>query len=176
MAEQVSDTAHELAPRPTVLREPARRVSPRAKWMWALSELIGAVIGAAIVTFVWSRDWIPDFWFHLGFGFFVLEGLLGALVLPWWRYKVHRWEVTDDAVHTQRGRFVVERRIAPMVRIQTVDTERGPLAQLFGLSTVTVTTASASGELKIEGLDRAEADDLAQQLTVLAAVDGGDGT
>ena len=52
--------------------------------------------------------------------------------------RVHRWEVTETAVHTQTGWWVRERRIAPMSRIQTVDHVEGALARLFGLASVTV--------------------------------------
>jgi membrane protein YdbS with pleckstrin-like domain len=86
-------------------------------------------------------------------------------VMPRWRYAVHRWEAAPHAVYTQSGWFDQERRIAPVSRIQTVDTERGPIEQLFGLSNVTVTTASAAGALKINGLDRETADRLVDELT-----------
>src|SRR5919204_259410 len=79
------------------------------------------------------------------------------VVMPRWRYAVHRWEATPHAVYTQSGWFSQERRIAPVSRIQTVDAERPPLEQLFGLADVTVTTASAHGPLHIHGLDRATA-------------------
>ena len=72
-----------------------------------------------------------------------------AVALP-----VHRWEVTDTAVYTQTGWWRRERRIAPMSRIQTVDYVEGAISRLFGLATVTVTTASAAGALEIAGLDR----------------------
>ena len=68
-------------------------------------------------------------------------------VVPSWRYLVHRWEVTDTAVYTQTGWWARERRIAPMSRIQTVDHVEGAISRLFGLATVTVTTASAAGAL-----------------------------
>ena len=67
---------------------------------------------------------------------------------------MHRWEITGTAVYTQTGWWARERRIAPMSRIQTVDHAEGAIARLFGLATVTVTTASAAGALEIEGLDR----------------------
>lgn len=56
-------------------------------------------------------------------------------------------------MYTRAGWVRQQWRVAPMTRIQTVDTVRGPLQQLFGLSTVVVTTASAAGPLRIEGLD-----------------------
>ena len=55
-----------------------------------------------------------------------------------------------------------------MSRIQTVDHLEGAIARLFGLSTVTVTTASAAGALRIEGLDREVALRLVDELTLMA--------
>ncbi|MET9269862.1 PH domain-containing protein [Kribbella sp. NPDC003557] len=97
-------------------------------------------------------------------------------VLPSWWYRVHRWEVTDDAVYVRVGYFWQEWRIAPMSRIQTVDTLRGPVQQPFGLSTLVVTTASAKGALKIRGLDHDVAAELAEQLTRITQATPGDAT
>jgi membrane protein YdbS with pleckstrin-like domain len=97
-------------------------------------------------------------------------------VMPRWRYAVHRWEAAPHAVYTQSGWFDQERRIAPVSRIQTVDSERGPLEQLFGLANVTVTTASAAGALKINGLDRETADRLVDELTAAAQESRDDAT
>jgi hypothetical protein len=97
-------------------------------------------------------------------------------VMPRWRYAVHRWEAAPRAVYTQSGWFDQERRIAPVSRIQTVDTERGPFEQLFGLSSVTVTTASAAGALEIRGLDRDVADRLVDELTGATTMDDADAT
>nr|WP_238362929.1 PH domain-containing protein [Actinopolymorpha pittospori] len=96
--------------------------------------------------------------------------------MPRWRYAVHRWESTAEAVYTQSGWFDQERRIAPISRIQTVDSERGPLEQIFGLSNVTVTTASAAGPLKINGLDRDTAQRLVDDLTSTTQATHGDAT
>jgi hypothetical protein len=79
-------------------------------------------------------------------------------------------------VYTQAGWFNQERRIAPIARVQTVDTQRGPFEQLFGLANVTVTTASAAGPVKIHGLERVDADSLAADLTARAQDSAGDGT
>ena len=95
----------------------------------------------------------------------VVVAVAHLIVMPQWRYNVHRWEVAPQAVYTRSGWLHQESRIAPISRIQTVDSERGPLEQLFGLADVTVTTASAAGPLKIEGLDRATAERLVDELT-----------
>ena len=97
-------------------------------------------------------------------------------VMPRWRYRVHRWEVSPHrGLHPVRL-ATQERRIAPISRIQTVDSQRGPLEQLFGLTNVTVTTASAAGPLHIKGLDDATAQRLVRELTTVTAAAEGDAT
>jgi membrane protein YdbS with pleckstrin-like domain len=97
-------------------------------------------------------------------------------IMPLWRFRVHRWEATPEAVYTQAGWLTQTRRIAPVSRIQTVDTERGPIEQVFGLANVTVTTASAAGPLKIHGLDRDVAQRLVDELTTNTQATTGDAT
>jgi membrane protein YdbS with pleckstrin-like domain len=116
------------------------------------------------------------FWLLLALGVALAIGIPYMVIMPIWRYRVHRWEVTDDAVYTRSGWLWQEWRIAPMSRIQTVDTQRGPLEQAFRLSSVTVTTASAAGPLKIRGLDRQVAEDLAEKLTEVTQANRGDAT
>ena len=90
---------------------------------------------------------------------------------------VHRWEVTKTAVYTQTGWWTRERRIAPMSRIQTVDYAEGAIARLFGLASVTVTTASAAGALEIAGLDKSSAPGTQpEELTLSADTVEGDAT
>ena len=84
--------------------------------------------------------------------------------------------MTDTAVYTQVGWWTRERRIAPMSRIQTVDYSEGAIERLFGLASVTVTTASAAGALEISGLDRELAQRLAEELTLQADTVPGDAT
>ncbi|WP_328679222.1 PH domain-containing protein [Streptomyces sp. NBC_00322] len=103
-------------------------------------------------------------------------GLAGTAFFPAWWFRVHRWEVTDEAVFVRTGALWQEWRIAPMSRIQTVDTVRGPLEQAFRLATVVVTTASSKGAIKIGGLDHELASQLAEQLTRITQATPGDAT
>jgi membrane protein YdbS with pleckstrin-like domain len=160
------------------LRQPSNLVSERAKVFWTVRALIGwtALVGVQLLVLFLS-DSDP----HLGvnIGFLSATALIGAAhlaVMPRWRYRVHRWEVTATACYAQAGWIVQERRIAPLSRIQTVDAHRGPLEQLFSLANVTVTTASAAGPIKIRGLDSLIADQLVDQLTRTTAAAEGDAT
>lgn len=116
------------------------------------------------------------FWLLAPGAVIAVLGLAWVIAMPLWWFKVHRWEVTETAVYTRSGFFWQEWRVAPMSRIQTVDTLRGPLQQMFKLATVTVTTASARGAVKIKGLDHELAASLAEQLTETTQATPGDAT
>ena len=144
--------------------------------MWALGAAIPwafLVIGQLVWFAIDPR--LP--WLHwLAAAVSVLGIVLSVAVVPVWRYRVHRWDVGAQAVYTRTGWLVQERRIAPISRVQTVDTERGPLDRLFGLANVTVTTASSAGAVRIVALDLEVADRVVAQLTDIAAIGAEDAT
>ena len=159
------------------LREPAHLVSPRARVMWFVGGVAQALVLAAAQALWWLVDAEGPRAPHVVLAAaFVVPALAYVVVMPQWRYRVHRWESTPTAVYTQTGWVTQERRIAPVSRIQTVDMTRGPVAQLFRLASVQVTTASAAGPLKIHGLDVDVARRLVDELTTATAAAGGDAT
>ena len=147
------------------LRSPAHRVSPRARRWWALRS--GLTTVAVLVPQVVVAVVLPAYarLLLLTEVATLVLGVAHLLVVPRVRYALHRWEVTDDAVHTLSGWLRLEWRIAPITRVQTGDTDRGPLQRALGLASVTVTTASSSGALTIGGLDADDALGLAERLT-----------
>ena len=158
------------------LRPPKNRVDPRAVRYWMTSEaifngVIALVLGLLAFLIAPARPWLL-----LALAITMAIGIPYMVIMPIWRYRVHRWEITEDAVYTRTGWLWQEWRIAPMSRIQTVDTKRGPLEQAYRLSSVTVTTASAAGPLKIAGLDHEVAADLAGKLTEVTQANRGDAT
>ena len=169
-------TAADDAPAAAALRPPRHRVSPRAVRYWAIRAGLGWLVLIAAQA-VWLGVRPADAGLQAAaLAATVVVAIAHAIGMPRWRYRVHRWEAAPEALYTQVGWFDQERRIAPVSRIQTVDTERGPLEQLLGLATVTVTTASAAGPLRIAGLDRATADALVHELTLAARAGADDAT
>ncbi len=141
--------------------------------MWQLGAGIeGLVLVVVGFVFALTSDAVT-WWMVVALGVLVL---VYVVVVPQWRYLVHRWEATETAVYTQTGWWSLERRIAPMSRIQTVDYAEGAIARLFGLASVTVTTASAAGAISIDGLDRRVARRLVDDLTRQADAVEGDAT
>jgi len=170
-----ADAQPPSAPTPA-LRPPRHRVSPRAIRYWTARAGAGWAV-LLIAEIVWLVAVAGERrWPLIALAVTLVLAAVHLSVMPRWRFAVHRWEAAPDAVYTQSGWFDQERRIAPVSRIQTVDTERGPLEQLFGLSSVTVTTASAAGALEIKGLDRDVADRLVDELTATTVRDAEDAT
>ncbi|MBV9843755.1 MAG: PH domain-containing protein [Kutzneria sp.] len=163
------------------LRAPRQTVSRRAIPYWTVRALLGWLVLAGVQCFLLVVRRGP-FGAHspavlsVTLAVTIVLAIAHLLVMPRWRFRVHRWEITPTAVYTQSGWFDQEWRIAPISRIQTVDTERGPLEQLFGLAKVTVTTASAAGPLHIKVLDTQTAQRVAEDLAAAAGLGGGDAT
>lgn len=158
------------------LADPAHPPSSKAPLVWALSAAV-PWLALAVAQLIWITFSQRMLWLH---GLAGAVTVLGAVVfvglVPLWRYRVHRWEISPQAVYTRSGWFVQERRIAPISRVQTVDTYRGPLDRLFGLANVTVTTASSAGAVHIVALDSGVADHVVAQLTDIAAIGAEDAT
>ena len=143
--------------------------------MWTVTDLL-RFVPVAVVLVLGGGPWN---WFTVPawmWAAYVIVAVAYAGVVPQWRYRVHRWEVTRTAVYTQAGWWARERRIAPMSRVQTVDHREGAISRLFGLATVRVTTASSAGALTIEGLDQHRALDIVEELTRMADSVPGDAT
>lgn len=158
------------------LAEPAHRPSRKAPLVWAIGAAIPWLF-AVVAQIVWVAVDGRFAWLHVLAAVGTLAGIaVFVLVVPLWRYRVHRWDVDPIAVYTRSGWLVQERRIAPISRVQTVDTYRGPLDRLFGLANVTVTTASSAGAVRIVALDSDVADRVVAQLTDIAALSAEDAT
>lgn len=140
--------------------------------MWVLGAAVEGLVALAVLL-VAVLAWDVPWWTLV---LLALAIAVWVAVVPQWRYLVHRWEATETAVYTQTGWWARERRIAPMSRIQTVDYAEGPVERVFGLASVKVTTASASGPLSISGLERDVARRLVDDLTRQADAVAGDAT
>jgi uncharacterized protein len=156
----------------TPVREPAWPLSRSAIGLWVTEGAIASVllgIGAVLfAAFVPAGTPAP---FPLLRWLVPLAVLVYAVVAigirPWVRFRVHRWEVTGEAVYTLTGWLTRTWTLVPISRIQTVDVTRGVLQQLFGLSTVAVMTASSQGTVQVWHLEadvaQRVADDLAHR-------------
>ncbi|MGA8114087.1 MAG: PH domain-containing protein [Actinocatenispora sp.] len=155
---------------PLALRAPRHAVHERARRWWTVQALVvlsGPMLLTALTLLVLSVLFFPAALGWLGpllLVTLILPAVLYLVAMPRWRYRVHAWELGDSSVYAASGWFWQRRRIAPMSRVQTVDTVRGPIQQAFGLATVVVTTASTAGDVTIAGLAEDDAEELARRI------------
>jgi membrane protein YdbS with pleckstrin-like domain len=154
----------------TPVRDPAWPLSRSAIGLWVTEGVLGLLLYGALVTafvlFVPVGGPVPVLRWLLP----TLVGVYAVVAIgirPWIRFRVHRWEVTDEAVYTLTGWLTRTWTLVPISRIQTVDVTRGVLQQLFGLATVAVLTASSQGTVRVWHLEadvaQRVADDLARR-------------
>ena len=150
---------------PTPVREPVWSLSRNAIALWVAQGAVGTLCYGLVVTAFWllvplDAGWAvaPARW--AGAGLVLVYAVLTLAVRPRLRFRVHRWEVTGEAVYTLTGWLTRTWTLVPISRIQTVDVTRGVLQQLFGLSTVAVMTASSQGTVQVWHLEA----DVAQQV------------
>ena len=157
---------------PAPVRDPAWSLSRSAIGLWVAQGVLGTVVyGLAVVLFVLfvpgDAGWLVTVVRWAGPLFVVLYGVVAIGVRPRLRYRVHRWEVTAEAVYTLTGWLTRTWTLVPVSRIQTVDVTRGVVQQLFGLASGAVLTASSQGTVRVPHLEadvaRRVAEDLARR-------------
>jgi membrane protein YdbS with pleckstrin-like domain len=170
MSGNVSYPARPMTTAALPVREPAWSLSRSAIGLWVTEGAIASVFlglgAAAVALFVPASAPVAFLRWALPVAA-VLYAVVTVGVRPWFRFRVHRWEVTADAVYTLTGWLTRTWTLVPISRIQTVDVTRGVLQQLFGLSTVAVLTASSQGTVRVWHLEadvaQRVADDLAHR-------------
>ncbi|WP_158057213.1 PH domain-containing protein [Halorussus halophilus] len=139
---------------------------PRVRLVWGVGTLVTVTILAVVVA-VADR-------FTLGVGLWVglavaLLGLLVGVVYVALKYRVWQFEVREDELYLERGVLTRVNTVVPFVRVQHVDTQRGPVERAVGLASIVVYTAGSRGaDVTIPGLTPERADDLQEQLRRLA--------
>lgn len=141
------------------------------RWSGAISTLVSAAVLAALTVLTVKFDW--PVWISVVAGLLtVVEGLLVILVVPRLRLSRWRYEIREQEIDLLRGIIVRKRTVIPMVRVQHVDTQQGPLMRKYGLSSVTFSTAA--GQHEIPALANEEADQVRIQIAELARVNDED--
>ncbi|MFC6988331.1 PH domain-containing protein [Haloplanus sp. GCM10025708] len=144
------------------------RLHPRVRRLWAAQALLLAAV-VAVAVFVAGRvvfdGRIPAGTPLAVFAVLALAGVVHAAL----RYRVWRYEIRDDAIYLERGVVTRVRTVVPFVRIQHVDSSRGPIERVVGLASVVVYTAGSRGaDVTVPGLAPDGADDLRERLKRLA--------
>jgi membrane protein YdbS with pleckstrin-like domain len=156
------------SPRTAPVREPAWPVSRSAVGLWVTQGVLRTLLWTALLVpallFLPTDDLPLSLLPWAGPLLLVLYAVVAIGLEPRIRYRVHRWEVTAEAVYAVSGWLTRTWTLVPISRIQTVDVTRGAVQQLYGLATIAVLTASSSGTVRIRHLPADVADRVAADL------------
>lgn len=155
----------------TMRIEPINRISEKGLRVWRIygifQTLLAILLGVGVsVINYFTGNFI---WLYIVVGAVVL--LIAYLLIylfPKVRWMRWRYEVREQEIELQHGLFVVKRTLVPMVRVQHVDTEQGPILRKYDLASITISTAATNHT--IPALVTAEADELRGRISVLARV------
>ncbi|WP_181349334.1 PH domain-containing protein [Thalassobacillus sp. CUG 92003] len=151
--------------------EPANRISPKALRLWriygGIQSVIITLLAAGLIVATYYFNW-PKWLILIGIIVPLLEIILSVWLLPTIRWKRWRYEVREQEIELQHGIWIVNRTLVPMIRVQHVDTEQGPLLRKYKLATISISTAATVH--KIPALEVDEAEHLRQSISSLARV------
>ncbi|WP_027964718.1 PH domain-containing protein [Halalkalibacillus halophilus] len=154
---------------------PKNRIAKDALKAWKLTAIIvmsvfwALTIGGFVLVYFmdWSY-WVISF---IAAGVAILT-YVTVFLIPKIRWRRWRYEVFDQEIYIQHGILIVSRVLVPMIRVQHVDTKQGPILKKYRLASLTISTAATTHE--IPALPEAEAEELRDQISVLARVDEDD--
>ena len=130
-------------------------------WRWrafcsSLPLLVLLVSGAIVLP--WGPWWVR--WGVVGV--FIAVIAAGMIILPPIRYRVFWYAISSTEIDVQSGIIFTTRSVVPMRRVQSLRTERGPIADHFRVANLKIRTAA--GSVSLSGLGRDEADELCARI------------
>lgn len=135
------------------------------RWAGAAGNAIFLGIPAVYYSFLGMQD--VHFWILSALIIAVLVIIiLNLTILPPLRWKKWRYSIDQNEIGLLRGILVETETLIPLSRVQHVDTRQGPLLRMFGLSSVTISTAATTHE--IPGLDEVIAGRVRRDISTFA--------
>lgn len=145
------------------MREPpANHLDPKIKNVWRISDGVSISLTFALLAIPVSMcaSFIAGSWARLVMAIYLAVYLvfmvIWIFVLPPIRYARWRYELTPEYLDIACGILWRRRTIVPFVRVQNTDTRQGPIMRVFGLASVTVSTAAGAHEIPGLSVEEAE--------------------
>jgi len=127
---------------------------------------LALIIAYFIIAMVQEWSLLPGWISLIVFG---ISFVLFTWTIPEIKYKRFHYELFDDELEIQSGLIFISNVLVPMVRVQHVELESGPLMRKYDLASVSVVTAATTHT--ISGLKQEEAQQLKLRIGILAKVD-----
>lgn len=158
-----------------VREQPQNKIAKDAMKAWRIhAGIFMTILWLAIVTgFVLTIIYDISYLFSLvSIAVGIVFVFLFVYLIPALRYRRWRYEIFEQEIYIQHGILIRTRTLIPMIRVQHVDTEQGPILKRFKLATITISTAAAVHN--IPALEEEDASHLRDRISTLARVDEDD--
>lgn len=142
------------------------KLNKRIIWSWFTSRLI--LLTVFTITLLGIKFKIKDLigehnWIlNLIIIIILILLTLNAIIYPFLEFNQWKYCVTEDKIEIIHGLFFIKTTIIPIIKIQHVSINEGPINRLFKLTKVTINTAG--GIHVIDGLTVQEAQDITDYL------------
>ena len=131
------------------IKEPTKRLAENYIRVMYIESIIWLIIQAIVIGglfflndyFAW-KSWITVILVIITV--LAIINKVFDLILPVFRYRNWRYSIDAAYLYIKHGAIVETRKIVPMTKIQSVQTEQGPLLRKYQLYTVSVTTMGTS--------------------------------
>lgn len=146
-----------------------QKLNKNAIKSWTIARLIGAFITSIILIageIFFSRI-IDDFnkvrfIFTISIISLIIILLINSFISPTIEYKQWRYKITNDKIEFIEGIYFVRKVIIPIIRIQHIQLNQGPINKFFDLYDISIFTAG--GQHKIPNIDSERAEEISEYL------------
>ncbi|MER2108152.1 MAG: PH domain-containing protein [Solibacillus sp.] len=151
--------------------QPIYQLPEKARTVWRLYGVIYTVIMIVLtvgMSFIVTKFDLPQWIVWIPIAATLVVAGLWIVIFPIIRHKVWRYEVREQEIEIQSGLFIVKRTLIPMVRVQHVDTEQGPILKRYNLANISISSAATIHTIPM--LLTEDADHLRERISLLARV------
>ncbi|MCF0147666.1 MAG: PH domain-containing protein [Clostridium sp.] len=151
------------------------KLNIKAKKSWTISRLIGTLILSSILITI--KIFMPkvidvndkvNVYFTVGSIILIGLLLINSIVYPIIEYKQWRYTITKDKIEFTEGIFFIRKVIIPIIRIQHIQLNQGPINKILKLYNITIFTAG--GLHKIPNIEIKRAEEISEYLKELINV------
>ncbi|MBP3040196.1 PH domain-containing protein [Bacillaceae bacterium Marseille-Q3522] len=154
-----------------MITQPTNRIADKALLAWRIAGMIYSIfpllLSGSAITLSIIFD-LPIWFIAAAIIFYFLYLYFFVFLFPVMRWKRWRYEVREEEIELEQGIFFIKKTLIPMIRVQHVDTQQGPILRKYQLATVVVSTAASTHT--IPALNVAEAEELRHSISKLARV------
>lgn len=151
--------------------QPKYKIPQKGITVWRIYGILQTIflaVAAGITSFLITYFEGPFYVHVIAWAIVVIAIVFLIWAFPNIRFRVWRYEVREQEIEIQSGLFIVTRTLIPMVRVQHVDTEQGPILKRYGLSNISISSAATTHTIPFLEMD--EADRLRGRISELARV------